>query len=420
MRPLILRLLCACLLVAVALGWSKEGEVFFDCFVVTLTLTIDTDHEIFRLKDEVEAAEGQGVSFYDFVGIKSSATQEELNKAYRKKSKQIHPDKVKQTFIARHSTKKKPGSKKGVHVNKPPSQKEITRITKQASDRFSRLGVVINILRGPGRERYDHFLANGFPTWRGTGYYYKRYRPGIGTVLIGLFLVGGGAAHYAFLYLSWSQQRQFMEKYIREARKAAWGDETGVRGIPGLSGSTAVAPAVPDEEPPAAVAMNRRQKRLADKENRKEKKSGKASGRSGTATPVEGGVPSGESKRVVAENGKVMMVDSTGNVFLEEEDEDGNVQHWLLDLDEIQKPTIRDTAVFKLPKSIFNKLVSIARREPTADPEGPTIQVTVDEPGQDDSGSSGSFEMVGDEHVSTDMQPTSGKAKKRGKKASKK
>jgi len=28
--------------------------------------------------------------------------------------------------------------------------------------------------------RYDFFYKNGVPKWRGTGYYYSRFRPGLG------------------------------------------------------------------------------------------------------------------------------------------------------------------------------------------------------------------------------------------------
>ena len=30
------------------------------------------------------------------------------------------------------------------------------------------------------RHRYDFFYKNGVPKWRGTGYYYSRFRPGLG------------------------------------------------------------------------------------------------------------------------------------------------------------------------------------------------------------------------------------------------
>ncbi|PHH86732.1 hypothetical protein CDD83_9819 [Cordyceps sp. RAO-2017] len=62
-----------------------------------------------------------------------------------------------------------------------------------------------------------------------------------------------------------------------------------------------------------------------------------------------GPVPSGVRKRVVAENGKILVVDSQGDVFLEGEDEDGNVHEFLLDPDELHQPTFKDTAVVRVP-----------------------------------------------------------------------
>ena len=254
-------------------------------------------------------------------------------------------------------------------MNKGPSKREVDAAIKEANTRSARLNLVANVLKGPSRERYDHFLKNGFPLWKGTGYYYDRFRPGLGSVLLGLFLVFGGAAHYGALYLGWKRQREFVDRYIRQARRAAWGDELGVRGIPGVDSASAPAPAPRSETPEAgAVAMNRRQKRMMDKENRKEKKAGRANGRgvgsasasaSGTSTPVEQpvAVSTGERKRVVAENGKVLIVDSIGNVFLEEESEDGEKQEFLLDIDEIQRPSVRDTVVFKLPLWAYRKTV---------------------------------------------------------------
>ena len=252
-------------------------------------------------------------------------------------------------------------------MNKGPSKREVDAAIKDANTRSARLNLVANVLKGPSRERYDHFLKNGFPLWKGTGYYYDRFRPGLGSVLLGLFLVFGGAAHYGALYLGWKRQREFVDRYIRQARRAAWGDELGVRGIPGVDSVSAPAPAPRSETPEAgAVAMNRRQKRMMDKENRKEKKAGRANGRgvgsasaSGTSTPVEQPVAmsTGERKRVVAENGKVLIVDSIGNVFLEEESEDGEKQEFLLDIDEIQRPSMRDTVVFKLPLWAYRKTV---------------------------------------------------------------
>ncbi|KAL8831067.1 MAG: hypothetical protein Q9191_001079 [Dirinaria sp. TL-2023a] len=319
------------------------------------------DHEIFRLRDEIAATEGPETTFYDFLGVRSSASQEDISKSYRKKSRLIHPDKAKQSFIAsraQKASKPQSGQKKrkpGVHVAKPPSESEIQAHVKKASERFARLGVIANILKGPGRERYDFFLANGFPKWRGTGYYYARFRPGLGSVLLGLFVLGGGGAHYAALYLSWKRQREFVERYIKHARRAAWGDEVGIPGIPGIDAASAPAAAATAQEDSSGMTLNRRQKRMQEKENKKESKKGKSGTKpSGTSTPLEQTEvqsigPQGAKKRVQAENGKVLIVDSVGNVYLEEQDADGNLGEFLLDPDEIARPTWRQTVLVRLP-----------------------------------------------------------------------
>ncbi|KAJ5130140.1 uncharacterized protein N7515_006179 [Penicillium bovifimosum] len=318
------------------------------------------DYEIFGLRDEVAAHEGANVTFYDLLEIRPNANQEQITKAYRKKSRTIHPDKVKRAFIANYAKdKSKAKSHGGVNVNKGPTQREIDAAVKDADARSARLNLVANVLRGPGRERYDHFLKNGFPLWKGTGYYYSRFRPGLGSVMVGLFLVFGGGAHYAALILGWKRQREFVDRYIRQARRAAWGDEMGVRGIPGID-STAAAPApAPEASEGGAMAVNRRQKRMMDRENKKDKKGGgRASSRnSGTSTPTEQTASTGERKRVVAENGKTLIVDSIGNVFLEEQNEDGERQEFLLDIDQIERPTLRQTMLFKLPIWCFNRTV---------------------------------------------------------------
>jgi curved DNA-binding protein CbpA len=374
------------------------------------------------LRDEVELAEGPNTSFYgkplhlpaqqaprlripDFLGVKQSASQDEISKAYRKKSRLIHPDKAKQNFIASKSKppKPKPGSNKkpGVRVTKGPSQKEIQQAVKQAQERFARLGVIAEILRGPGRDRYDYFLKNGFPRWRGTGYYYTRFRPGLGSVLLGLFIVGGGAAHYGALVLAWKQRRDFVERYIRQARRAAWGDEMGIPGID-VRGGTATPPSPPEAE--SAMAMNRRQKRMYDKENRKEKGEKKQKNtRRGTDSPVEHAGPRGDKKRVLAENGKILVVDSIGNVFLEEETEEGGKDEFLLDVDEIPKPTIYDTVLFRLPIWAYGKTIGrITGGSQGADPEDEV-----------------SDEVEDDFSIDTPNPKANGAAKKRNKRGGK-
>ncbi|KAK0657078.1 hypothetical protein B0T16DRAFT_425434 [Cercophora newfieldiana] len=352
------------LLTPLTAAWSKE------------------DREIFRVRDELIAHEGPDVTFYEFLGVSPSASQDDINKAYKKRSRMLHPDKVKQQLTAervkaqKEKTKKK-GGKPGVQVTKPPTAAEVKAAVKKASDAQARLSIVANVLRGSGRDRYDHFLANGFPTWKGTEYYYNRYRPGLGTAMFGVFIVAGGGAHYLALYMGWKRQREFVERYIKFARRAAWGDDLGGN-IPGLDGEPAAAPAPPppppqmyEDENGNAVPINRKMRRMQERDAKKEAKGtttsrkGRRGARepqpssgagSGSVTPQpqpQGSGPQGAKKRVVAENGKVLVVDSIGDVYLEQEDEEGNVAEFLLDLNELPCPTFKDTAVVRLPLWAF-------------------------------------------------------------------
>ena len=360
------------------------------------------------------------------MGTKPSASLDDINRAYRKKSRALHPDKARQIWLANYSKPVKPSTKPGakptVHVqkNKQPSQREINAYNKEASARFARLGVVTNILRGPERQRYDHFLSNGFPRWRGTGYYYQRYRPGLGAVLTGLFIFVGGAVHYVALYLGWKRQREFVERYIKHARRAAWGDESSIAGIPGLGANGSAAAAAPpppqqDEQEQQAMDWNRRQKRAMAKEKAQKDRRAKANPKAaraaaekakeeGISTPQEIEVtsgPVGAKKRTRAENGKILIVDSAGNVFLEEETEEGDIHELLLDVchtqftpryqqlmflqpEEIHKPTVYDTVLFRLPVFAYNQSIGRFLNKQAADEEFAEL-INVDETQQEEA-----------------------------------
>lgn len=47
------------------------------------------------------------------------------------------------------------------------------------------------------RKRYDAFLAKGFPIWTKAGYFYSKYKPGVGTavVFILFFISVGKSLH---------------------------------------------------------------------------------------------------------------------------------------------------------------------------------------------------------------------------------
>jgi curved DNA-binding protein CbpA len=331
------------------------------------------DHEIFQLRDAVITSEGENATFYSFVGVPPSASIDQINKAYRKMNAKIHPDKARQSFVANYG-RPKPGEvkAKGAVVHKKPSHREIERFYKQAEERYAKLSVVVNILRGENRARYDYFLKKGFPAWKGTGYYYSRYRPGLGAVLIGLFVVMGGAAHYGALYIGFKRHREFVERYISHARTMAWGDNfSGIAGIPGgLNGSAAAASSGADKdesEEGQAQQWNRKQKRQKEREDRKAGKNPKAVKsvkERGISTPVEAELtsgPVGNKKRVVAQNGKVLIVDSVGNVYVEEQSEEGETLELLLDV------------CFSYPLPSHHRFPSIVLSRPT-DRRNPTTQ----------------------------------------------
>jgi curved DNA-binding protein CbpA len=291
-----------------------------------------SDREIFRIRDEISSHETDpSATFYDILGIKNSASLDEITKAYRTKTRSLHPDKVKQHMKARAKDKGADGK-----PVKAPTKSEINKAVKDASERQARLSLIANILRGPERDRYDHFLANGFPLWKGTDYYYNRYRPGLGTAMFGVFLMGGGAVHYILLYMNWKRQKEFVERYIKFARDTAWRGNNNIPSVDTPPTPSPVPAPEEDEEGPMQP-LNRKQRRMQERETKKEegrganKKSRKAA-KSASSSRDASAAPTGIKKRVVAENGKILVVDSVGDVYLEEQDEEGNTQEYLLDV----------------------------------------------------------------------------------------
>ncbi|EJD01100.1 DnaJ-domain-containing protein [Fomitiporia mediterranea MF3/22] len=161
------------------------------CSVLAKITVSQEDHEIFDLVSAVEASEGKGTTFYSWLDVPPTATTQEIARAYRRKSIHTHPD-------------KNPGRK-------------------DAHERFARLGVIAQILRDPvGRERYDFFYKNGVPRWRGTGYYYSRYRPGLGSVVIFLVVLSSGL-QYVIQRINYKNDLARIDRFVTEARLAAWG-----------------------------------------------------------------------------------------------------------------------------------------------------------------------------------------------------
>jgi len=66
------------------------------------------------------------------------------------------------------------------------------------------------------------FYKNGVPRWRGTGYYYSRFRPGLGTVLVFLTVLSTGL-HYLIQHMNYKRDLARVEYIISQAKQAAWG-----------------------------------------------------------------------------------------------------------------------------------------------------------------------------------------------------
>ncbi|KAF8339033.1 uncharacterized protein EI90DRAFT_3118093 [Cantharellus anzutake] len=141
---------------------------------------IQEDHEIFDLVSALEATEGKATSFYSFLGVSPSASSADIGKAYRKKSVTMHPDK--------------------------------NRGLKDAEERYARLGVISKILRDEAGR---------------TGYYYSRFRPGLGSVLIFLAFLSSGI-QYIILRINQKRDLKRVGRLIRLGKAAAYGP----KGIP--------------------------------------------------------------------------------------------------------------------------------------------------------------------------------------------
>lgn len=121
-----------------------------------------------------------------------------------------------------------------------------------------------------------------------------------------------------------------MGRYVRFARRAA--GTSAALNIPGVDVGTETPPATDSDAEPMQP-MNRRQRRMQEKDSRKEKPEKKVKAPKAKVSPADTptGV-TGPKKRVVAENGKILVVDSVGNVYLEQRSDDGEMQELLLDV----------------------------------------------------------------------------------------
>lgn len=170
-------------------------------FLILLAISIVSawspeDYEIFKLNDKVRQVLGPDVTFYQWFNLTKGpkSTPMEIKKAYRKLSKTLHPDK----FSSNAARKK-------------------------AEEKYAVLSSVNNILRDVSRkERYDYFLDKGFPKWKGTGYYYSKFRPGLILTVIVIYILVG-VLHYFALKINRRQSFKRIAEYKNQIKNQAWG-----------------------------------------------------------------------------------------------------------------------------------------------------------------------------------------------------
>lgn len=247
--------------------------IFTFCALFVAANWSPEDYEIFSLNDKIKKDLGEATDFYSWLklpnGPKSSL--DEINKAYRKLSRKMHPDKF--------SGKSK-------------------KLKKKAEERFQRLSLVGNILRDHSlRRRYDYFYDKGFPKWKGTGYYYLRFRPGFVFTLVVLFVIVG-VFHYVALTISRRQDFKRIVNLKDQIRSQAWNNS----GVPPLDGS---------------------------------------------------------DRKVEAPNGVQFHVSNTGDVSIIETEKGNRVLVPLDEHDINVSPGFKDTLFFKLPAKLWN--VSIGK-----------------------------------------------------------
>ncbi|KAM7350466.1 uncharacterized protein F54F2.9 [Cochliomyia hominivorax] len=128
----------------------KLFVTLFIVFVMSSTLVLGWDTEELEIFDLVEEI---NKNFYDFLGISQNATNNEIKRAFRGLSIQLHPD-------------------------KNPSE--------DANIQFRNLVSIYEVLKDSSkREKYDKVLRDGLPNWKSALYYYRRMRK------IGLYEGGG-------------------------------------------------------------------------------------------------------------------------------------------------------------------------------------------------------------------------------------
>lgn len=117
-----------------------------------------------------------------------------------------------------------------------------------------------------------------------------------------------------------------MRRLINHARKETMITLPGLDNIATGSGTSTPAPAAEESDvPQQAIPRNRKERRQADKQEAKEAKDPKSKSKGGKAAKAPAVTPpTGQSvpkKRVMAPNGRLLLVDPAGNVYMEQREQ---------------------------------------------------------------------------------------------------
>uniref|UniRef100_A0A1B0AFH8 DnaJ homolog subfamily C member 1 n=1 Tax=Glossina pallidipes TaxID=7398 RepID=A0A1B0AFH8_GLOPL len=159
------------------MGMKFYVNIFVICALLLSTEAWDTEElEIFDLVEEINR------NFYEFMGIIQNATSNDVKRAFRSLSIQLHPD-------------------------KNPSE--------DANIQFRNLVSIYEVLKDPGkRGKYDKVLRDGLPNWKSALYYYRRMRK------IGLYEAAGilfvflTVGQYLFAWAAYVEKRYTAEQIL--------------------------------------------------------------------------------------------------------------------------------------------------------------------------------------------------------------
>lgn len=133
-------------------------------------------------------------TFYSLLSLEPSASDDQLERAYRKLSRKWHPDKF---------------------VRADPKER------RRAERKFETLSLVVSILRDVDRRKsYDYFLKNGFPVWDEAKAMYvfkNKFKPNF-TMVLAFFALFSTIGQIMILKLNKSQKNKRVEQILRDVR----------------------------------------------------------------------------------------------------------------------------------------------------------------------------------------------------------